>query len=480
MLVLTCSIPIYDILIQYHQISTNIPRKKKEEKKHHAHSWWKHINVPFIKNYHTSSNTIQYHQEYAHSWSHPHSWWKHGHRWFPNEQFATSTSNLPVFQGQITIKSLSVWIFDGFLSPFYPHGKLTCINHPHMLEKKTLDDGWPESVEEQGLLLLVWRRNIRNDIWKLCYRQSRRGVSRQNSEKCKTIVCIANTFTHRRFYTKLLPTEAFTHRSFYTQKLLPTEAFTHRSFYIQKLLHTEAFTYRSFYTQTLLHRHFYTQKPLHTGAAFTYKRLYTQKLLHIDAFTHRHLYTQTLLHKHFYTQTLLHADAFTQRSLYTQTLLHTDGFTYKDFYAETLLHTDAFTHRRFYTQALLHTITCTHRRFYTQAGPCTHSEVIVVVATSAIRRGGAAKSYFHVTRNQHPWTCHEGYVLWGPPTKVVCHLPKKKYKRADLAGGDRFWAGTHSITIWYKLVLFGFRVLTPDCDWNGNSYLNTHTSISRY
>jgi len=29
---------------------------------------------------------------------------------------------------------------------------------------KKLDDGWPESVEEQGLLLLVWRRNIRNGI----------------------------------------------------------------------------------------------------------------------------------------------------------------------------------------------------------------------------------------------------------------------------------------------------------------------------
>ena len=27
-----------------------------------------------------------------------------------------------------------------------------------------LDDGWPESVEEQGLLSLVWRRNFRNDI----------------------------------------------------------------------------------------------------------------------------------------------------------------------------------------------------------------------------------------------------------------------------------------------------------------------------
>ena len=31
------------------------------------------------------------------------------------------------------------------------------------MEKK-LDDGWPESVEEQGLLLLVWRRNFRNDL----------------------------------------------------------------------------------------------------------------------------------------------------------------------------------------------------------------------------------------------------------------------------------------------------------------------------
>ena len=294
-------------------------------------------------------------------------------------------------------------------------------------------------------------------------------------------------YTQTLLHTKLLPTEAFTHRSFYTQKLLPTEAFIHRSFYIQKLLHTEAFTYRSFYTQTLLHRHFYTQKPLHTGAAFTYKRLYTQKLLHIDAFTHRHLYTQTLLHKHFYTQTLLHADAFTQRSLYTQTRLHTDGFTYKDFYAETLLHTDAFTHRRFYTQALLHTITCTHRRFYTQAGPCTHSEVIVVVATSAIRRGGAAKSYFHVTRNQHPWTCHEGYVLWGPPTKVVCHLPKKKYKRADLAGGDRFWAGTHTVLqydiSWFFLGLGSWLLTVTGMETliltliHPSLDINSHTSI---
>ena len=30
--------------------------------------------------------------------------------------------------------------------------------------QKQLDDGWPESVEEQGLLLLVWRHNFTNNI----------------------------------------------------------------------------------------------------------------------------------------------------------------------------------------------------------------------------------------------------------------------------------------------------------------------------
>ena len=155
-----------------------------------------------------------------------------------------------------------------------------------------LDDGWPESVEEQGLLLLVWRHNFRNNIWKMCYRQSRRGVSRQNSEKCKTIVCIANTFTHRSFYTqKLLHTKAFTHRSFYRQTLSHTKAFTHKSFYRQTLSHTEAFTYRSFYTQTLLHRYFYTQTRLHTDT-FAHRPFYTQELLlHTNACTHRSFYT---------------------------------------------------------------------------------------------------------------------------------------------------------------------------------------------
>ena len=196
-----------------------------------------------------------------------------------------------------------------------------------------LDDGWPESVEEQGLLLLVWRRNIRNDIWKLCYRQSRRGVSRQDSEKCKTIVCIANTFTHRRLHTDAFTHKAFTHRSFYTntftQTLLHTEAFTYKHFYTQMLLHTNALTHRRFYTRTL----------------FTHRRF-----LRTDAFTHKHIYTQRLLHTNTFTQTLLHTNTFTHRRFYTQTLWHTDAFTHRRFYTPRLLHTDTF-----YTQALLHT-----------------------------------------------------------------------------------------------------------------------------
>ena len=189
-----------------------------------------------------------------------------------------------------------------------------------------LDDRWPESVEEQGLLLLVWRRNFRNDLWKMCHRQSRRGVSRQDIKKCKTIVCIADTLLH---------TYTFTHKSFYTQKLLHTVAFT-QTLYTQTLLQTKAFTHRSLYTQTLLHTDTFTQTRLHADT-FTHRRFYTQrllhaqKLLHTDAFTHRGFYT----HRHF-----LHTDAFTHRRFYTKRLLHTHTHT----------HTDAFTHRHFHTR----------------------------------------------------------------------------------------------------------------------------------
>ena len=84
---------------------------------------------------------------------------------------------------------------------------------------------------------------------------------------------------------------------------------------------------------------------------------------------------------------LLHIDALTHRHFYTQTLL-----------TKTLLHTNAFTHKRFYTQSLLHTDAFTHRRFYTQSGPCSrsHSEVIVVAATSAMRRRGEVRTMYLV------------------------------------------------------------------------------------
>ena len=157
---------------------------------------------------------------------------------------------------------------------------------------KKLDDGWPESVEEQGLLLLVWRHHITNNILKMCYRQSRRGLSRQNSK-------VQDNSLHRKhFYTqKFLHTEAFTHKSFHTQKLLQTDTFTHRPFYAQTLV-----TRKSFYsTDSFLHTDAFTQTLLHT------------KLLPTEAFTYRRFYTHTLLHRCFYTQTLSHTDTFTHR-----------------------------------------------------------------------------------------------------------------------------------------------------------------------
>ena len=269
---------------------------------------------------------------------------------------------------------------------------------------KKLDDGWPESVEEQSLLLLlVWRHYITRqyikDVLQADEKSSIKTIlygivsfasylsnSFSRTELftdrrfCTQTLLHTDAFTHRRFYTQtLLHTDAFTHKSlhtnsfthehFYTETLLHTEAFTHRGFYTQTLFHTETFTHRRFYTQRVLHtdafthRPFYTQTLLHTEA-FTHRRFYTQKFLHTDAFTHRRFYTQTLLHtnihKHFYTQTLLHTETFTTRSFYTQTLLHTKVYT------QTVLHTNTFTQRRFYTQKLLHTDAITHRRFYTQ------------------------------------------------------------------------------------------------------------------
>ena len=72
-------------------------------------------------------------------------------------------------------------------SPTIPQGLgLSTFDRWHLrLVPSILDDGWPESVEEQGLLLLVWRHQIRNNILKMCYRQLRRGVLRQKSRSAR-------------------------------------------------------------------------------------------------------------------------------------------------------------------------------------------------------------------------------------------------------------------------------------------------------
>ena len=220
------------------------------------------------------------------------------------------------------------------------------------------------------------------------------------------------------------------------------------------------------------HRHFYTQTFLQTGAAFTHKRFYTQALLH----------TNTVTHKHFYTQTLLHTDAFTRRRLYTQKLLHTNTFTQKHFDTQTLLHTDGFTHKRFYTQSLVHTDAFTQRPAQVVTAKSSLSwrpqQSDGVVWWSPISMCLETSMYKHVMR---------AMCFGAPPTKVVCHLLKKRYKRADLAGSDRFWAGTRTVLqydrSWFFMGLGSWLLTVTGMETliltliHPSLYIKSHTSI---
>ena len=199
-------------------------------------------------------------------------------------------------------------------------------------------------------------------------------------------------------------------------------------------LHTDAFTRTLLHTDTFTHRHFYTQTFLHTGAAFTHKRFDTQKLLHIDAFTHRHFYTNTFTHKHFYTQTLLHANACTHRSFYTQTLLRRNTFTHRRFYTQTALHTSAFTHNHLYTQTLLHG----GRPMYSQRSHRCRGDL-------SNPTGWCGEVLFPCASKPACINMSCGLCALGPPNQGGLPSPEKKYKRADLAGGERFWAGTRTV-----------------------------------
>ena len=115
--------------------------------------------------------------------------------------------------------------------------------------QKKIDDGWPESVEEQGLLLLVWRHHITKQYIKdVLWAVDKRSIKLLHTDAC------THRVTHKSFYTQtLLHTNTFTHRRFYTQTLLHTDAFTRRHFYTQTLWHTDTFTHKSVCKQTLAH-----------------------------------------------------------------------------------------------------------------------------------------------------------------------------------------------------------------------------------
>ena len=136
-----------------------------------------------------------------------------------------------------------------------------------------LDDGWPESAEEQGLLLVVvvWRHHITKQyVQDVLY-----AVEKRNQDD---IAQVQDNSLHRKH--------------FYTQKLLHIA-----SFYTDNLLHREAFTDRRFYTQTLLHTDAFTHKALLHTDTFTHRRFYIQTVLHAGAFTHSCFYTDAFTHK---------------------------------------------------------------------------------------------------------------------------------------------------------------------------------------
>ena len=81
-----------------------------------------------------------------------------------------------------------------------------------------------------------------------------------------------------------------------------------------------------------------------------------------------------------------------------------------------------------------------------------------------------------------------GLCALGPPNQGGLPSPEKKYKRADLAGGDRFWAGTRTVLqydiSWFFLGLGTWLLTVTGIETliltliHPSLYINTHTSIS--
>ena len=81
-----------------------------------------------------------------------------------------------------------------------------------------------------------------------------------------------------------------------------------------------------------------------------------------------------------------------------------------------------------------------------------------------------------------------GLCALGPPNQGGLPSPEKKYKRADLAGGERFWAGTHTVLqydiSWFFLGLGTWLLTVTGIETliltliHPSLYINSHTSIS--
>ena len=81
-----------------------------------------------------------------------------------------------------------------------------------------------------------------------------------------------------------------------------------------------------------------------------------------------------------------------------------------------------------------------------------------------------------------------GLCALGPPNQGGLPSPEKKYKRADLAGDERFWAGTHTVLqydiSWFFLGLGSWLLTVTGIETliltliHPSLYINTHTSIS--
>ena len=79
-------------------------------------------------------------------------------------------------------------------------------------------------------------------------------------------------------------------------------------------------------------------------------------------------------------------------------------------------------------------------------------------------------------------------MCFGAPQPRCFAFPEKKHKRADLAGGERFWAGTHTVLqydiSWFFLGLGTWLLTVTGIETliltliHPSLYINTHTSIS--